>query len=151
MSKDYNVYEMWKEFFNQSSSFFDAKTQEEFPSQGMSQILEFNLQFKKILNEMTERYFEQVNIPTRTDIANISSLVVNVDAKVDEVEEIVEETKANQDEQSLEVANLKKEIKNLDNKLDQILNLISSPAKAPAAPAAKTKEQSANKTAVKPQ
>lgn len=140
MSTDFNLYEAWKEFFYQSSNFFDNKTKEDFPSQGMSQILEFNLQFKKILNELTERYLEQVNIPTRTDIANVSALVVNVDAKVDDIEEIVEETKDNQLNQGRELAALKKEIKGFDNKLNQILSQLASP-----------KEQNTSKNAVKPQ
>ena len=58
----------------------------------MGQILEMNLLFKKMLDETTERYLEQVNIPTRNDLANISSLIVNVDSKVDDLEELVEET-----------------------------------------------------------
>lgn len=140
MSKDYNLFEAWKDYFYQTSNFFDTKASEDFPSQSMSQILEFSLQVKKFLNEMTERYFEQVNIPTRTDIANVSSLIVNVDAKVDEVEEIVEELKENQASQTREIANLKKEIKNLDSKLNQILNLLKAP-----------KEQAAGKSAAKQQ
>jgi polyhydroxyalkanoic acid synthase PhaR subunit len=130
MTRDYNMFEMWKDFYDQSSNLVDQKVKEDFPSQGMGQILEMNLLFKKMLNETTERYLEQVNIPTRNDIANISSLIVNVDSKVDDLEELVEETKENQVSQvelKREVTNLKKEMKSLDGKLEQIITLLKAP------------------------
>jgi polyhydroxyalkanoic acid synthase PhaR subunit len=100
---------------------------EDFPSQGMGQILEMNLQFKKLLNETTEQYLEQVNMPTRSDLANISSLIVNVDAKIDDLEELVENTKANQADQEgiqRELTTLKRDMKNLDTKLNQVLSML---------------------------
>jgi polyhydroxyalkanoic acid synthase PhaR subunit len=130
MTRDYNMFEMWKDFYDQSSNLVDQKVKEDFPSQGMGQILEMNLLFKKVMNETTERYLEQVNIPTRNDIANISSLIVNVDSKVDDLEELVEETKENQVSQAelkREVTNLKREMKSLDGKLEQIITLLKAP------------------------
>jgi polyhydroxyalkanoic acid synthase PhaR subunit len=130
MTRDYNMFEMWKDFYDQSSNLVDQKVKEDFPSQGMGQILEMNLLFKKMLNETTERYLEQVNIPSRNDIANISSLIVNVDSKVDDLEELVEETKENQVSQAelkREVTNLKREMKGLDGKLEQIITLLKAP------------------------
>jgi polyhydroxyalkanoic acid synthase PhaR subunit len=124
------MFEMWKDFYDQSSNLVDQKVKEDFPSQGMGQILEMNLLFKKMLNETSERYLEQVNIPTRNDIANISSLIVNVDSKVDDLEELVEETKENQVSQAelkREVTNLKREMKSLDGKLEQIITLLKAP------------------------
>lgn len=135
MTRDYNMFEMWKDFYDQSSNLVDQKVKEDFPSQGMGQILEMNLLFKKMMNETTERYLEQVNIPTRNDIANISSLIVNVDSKVDDLEELVEETKENQVSQvelKREVTNLKKEMKNLDGKLEQIITLLKAPKETTA-------------------
>ena len=73
--------------------YVDEKVKEDFPSQGMGQILEMNLLFKKVLNETTEQYLEQVNMPTRNDIATISSLIVNVDSKVDDLEELLEDSR----------------------------------------------------------
>lgn len=127
MSKDYNFYEIWKDFYSQSSNVFDEKMKESFPAEGLGQILEMNLQFKKMIDETTERYLEFVNMPTRTDLANLSSLIVNVDAKVDDLEELLEEAKDNQGEQAAlknEFAGLKKEMKNLDTKLTQIMSLL---------------------------
>ena len=153
MSRDYNLFEIWKDLYDQSSSYVDDKVQEDFPSQGIGQILEMNLLFKKFLNETTEQYLEQVNVPTRTDIANLSSLIVNVDAKVDSLEELLEDAKdqTGQPELQREVANLKKDMKNLDSKLNQILDLLKESKEAPAAPAASTTEKAPAKAPVKSQ
>lgn len=127
MTREFNLYDMWKDFYFQSSNLVDDKVKEDFPSQGMGQVLEMNLQFKKLLNETTEQYLEQVNMPTRNDLANISSLIVNVDAKIDDLEELVEDTKANQVDQEAiqrELTTLKRDMKNLDTKLTQVLSML---------------------------
>ena len=128
MTKDFNMYEMWKDFYFQTSNSIDDKVKEEFPTQGVGQVLEMNLLFKKMLDEMTENYLESVNIPTRNDLASISSLIVNVDAKVDDLEDLVEGLKLTQPSQSLqkELTNVKKDVKNLDQKLNEILTILNS-------------------------
>lgn len=131
MAANNNLYEMWKDFYNQSSNLFDEKIKEDFPSQGVGQILEMNLLFKKMINEVTERYLEQVNVPTRSDLASISSLIVNVDAKVDDLEVLLEDSKGTQvspEEFQHELGNVKKEIKGLDDKLNQVISLLTAQA-----------------------
>ena len=127
MTKDFNMYEMWKDFYFQTSNSIDDKVKEEFPTQGVGQVLEMNLLFKKMLDEMTERYLESVNIPSRNDLASYSSLIVNVDSKVDELEDLVEGLKSTQSNQPLqrELANVKKDVKGLDQKLTEILTILN--------------------------
>ena len=69
MTRDFNLYETWKDFYFQSSNTFDEKVKDDFPTQGVGQVLEMNLLFKKMLDEMTENYLESVNIPTRNAFA----------------------------------------------------------------------------------
>lgn len=128
MTRDFNLYETWKDFYFQSSNSFDEKVKEDFPTQGVGQVLEMNLLFKKMLDEMTENYLESVNIPTRNDLASISSLIINVDSKVDDLEELVEGLALTQPSQSLqkELTNVKKDVKNLDQKLNEILTILNS-------------------------
>lgn len=128
MTRDFNLYETWKDFYFQSSNSFDEKVKEDFPTQGVGQVLEMNLLFKKMLDEMTENYLESVNIPTRNDLASISSLIINVDSKVDDLEELVEGLALTQPSQSLqkELTNVKKDVKNLDQKLNEILAILNS-------------------------
>ncbi|MBT2699137.1 polyhydroxyalkanoic acid synthase subunit PhaR [Bacillus sp. ISL-40] len=132
MSTDFNFYEMWKDLYSHSSKLFDEKVSNDFPSQGMGQVLEMNLQLKKMIDESTVKYLEFMNVPTRNDIASISSLIVNVDAKVDDLEERLEEKFDNSGDQesfNTELSNLKKDMKSLDNKMNQILNLLKTPEK----------------------
>ena len=128
MTRDFNLYETWKDFYFQSSNTFDEKVKDDFPTQGVGQVLEMNLLFKKMLDEMTENYLESVNIPTRNDLASISSLIINVDSKVDDLEELVEGLALTQPSQSLqkELTNVKKDVKNLDQKLNEILTILNS-------------------------
>ena len=128
MTRDFNLYETWKDFYFQSSNTFDEKVKEDFPTQGVGQVLEMNLLFKKMLDEMTENYLESVNNPTRNDLASISSLIINVDSKVDDLEELVEGLALTQPSQSLqkELTNVKKDVKNLDQKLNEILTILNS-------------------------
>lgn len=128
MNQGFNFYDMWKDYYSQTSKLFDEKISKDFPSEGMGQILEMNLQFKKMIDESTLKYLEFMNVPSRNDIANISSLIVNVDAKVDDLEERLEEKLDQEGIQTLskELSNVKKDMKSLDNKLNQILTLLKS-------------------------
>jgi polyhydroxyalkanoic acid synthase PhaR subunit len=129
MNQETNLFEMWKDFYTQSSSFFDKQMKENFPSQGIGQVLEMNLQFKKMVDETTEKYLEFVNLPSRKDIAKISSQIVNVDAKVDDLEELLEESKSGSENPVAlqnELTNLKKDMKSLESKLDKVLTLLKA-------------------------
>lgn len=150
MAANNNLYDMWKDFYNQSSNLFDEKIKEDFPAKGVGQVLEMNLLFKKMINEMTERYLEQVNMPTRNDLASISSLIVNVDAKVDDLEALFEEQAGSivsQEEFKRELNQVKKDINGLDEKLNQVIALLQAQAEQNAkqgAEKAEPKAQNAN-------
>jgi polyhydroxyalkanoic acid synthase PhaR subunit len=127
--KNFNPFEMWKDFYNQTSTIIDENLKDESTSKVMGQVLEMNLLYKKLLDETTERYFEQMNIPTLNDLSSISSLIINVDSKVDDLEDLIEETKSNQVTQvelKREMTDVKNKIKNLDTKLSQIITLLNT-------------------------
>ncbi len=130
MALNFNFYEIWKDYYSQYSSLLDDQVTKQFPVEAIGQLLEMNIQFKKMLNESTERYYELVNLPSKNDLAHISSQIVNIDAKVDDLEEFIQESKDNQRdgvELHREIANLKKDMKSLDTKLNQIVTLLNSP------------------------
>jgi polyhydroxyalkanoic acid synthase PhaR subunit len=132
MDQSFNFYDMWKDYYSQTSKLFDEKISKDFPSEGMGQILEMNLQFKKMIDESTLKYLEFMNVPSRNDIANLSSLIVNVDAKVDDLEEKLEEkldSQVVQESFKAELTQLKKDMKALDTKLNQILTVLKSQEK----------------------
>ena len=135
LSTNFNVFEAWKDLYNQTSNLYDEKIMESFPSQGIGQILDMNLQLKKWIDETTEKYLELANVPSRKDLANLSSQIVNVDAKVDGLEELLEDKlDGNQPSVSFkkELADLKGEMKSLDKKLNQILSLLKATETKPA-------------------
>ncbi len=148
--KNFNPLELWKDFYNQSESYWsnvlDEKIKEEYFSEWMGKVLETNLLFKKMLDETTESYLTQVNIPTRNDLSNIASLIINVDSKLDNLEELIEETSTNQVNQvelKREMARVKNDIKSLDSKLDEIFTLLNE--KSNTGNAKKTAEKQQNK------
>ncbi|MEH7098316.1 polyhydroxyalkanoic acid synthase subunit PhaR [Neobacillus vireti] len=129
MSSNFNIFEAWKDLYNQTSNLYDEKIMESFPSQGIGQLLDMNLQLKKLIDETTEKYLELGNLPSRKDLANLSSQIVNVDAKVDSLEELLEdrlESTENPVSFKRELTDLKSEMKNLDKKLNQILSLLKT-------------------------
>jgi len=129
LTTNFNVFEAWKDLYNQSSNLYDEKIMESFPSQGIGQLLDMNLQFKKFIDETTEKYLELGNLPSRKDLANLSSQIVNVDTKVDSLEELLEDKLESTDNQvsfKSELSELKSEMKNLDKKLNQILSILKT-------------------------
>ena len=127
--KSFNPFEMWQDFYNQTSNMIDDNLKDESTSKVMGQVLEMNLLYKKLLNDTTEHYFDQVNIPTRNDLASISSLIINVDSKVDDLEDLIEETNSkqiNQVELKRELTDVKNKMKSLDTKMNQILSLLKT-------------------------
>jgi len=129
LTTNFNVFEAWKDLYNQTSNLYDEKIMESFPSQGIGQLLDMNLQLKKFIDESTEKYLELSNLPSRKDLANLSAQIVNVDAKVDSIEELLEDKLESTDNQvplRSEIAELKSEMKNLDKKLNQILSALKA-------------------------
>lgn len=128
MNRDFNIFEVWKDLYNTTSNFYDEKITESFPSQSIGQILDMNLQLKKFIDETTEKYLELGNIPSRKDLSHLSLQIVNVDAKVDSLEELLEEkleSRENLASFPRELTDLKSQMKNLDKKLNQILSVLN--------------------------
>jgi hypothetical protein len=100
---------IWKEYTQTiNKSIEDASKKEEF-SKTMGDSLKLFLKQQEVVSKMTENYLKQYNIPSKKDIANISSLVVQLEEKVDELNEMFEEQKAAQ--------------QRIESKLDQLLSL----------------------------
>lgn len=118
--KTFDPYSFWKEYYETAESYWEKSMEEtmkreEF-SEWLGKILDFNLGFRKNLDIITKQYLEQMNVPSKNDLANLSALIVNVDAKIDALEEQVEER--------LEISELKDEIKIIQTKLEEILQLL---------------------------
>ena len=62
-------------------------------------------------------------MPSRDEIANVASLVINVESKVDDLEDQMD---VNKFDTSKEIEQLKKGLNNLDKKLDKVIELLGN-------------------------
>lgn len=132
--KVFDPFLAWKEMYDKTESYWgkvlgENMNKEEF-SQWMGNVLNLNLQYHHALNETTGRYFQQVNIPTKDDVANVASLVINVEEKVEALEDRLDEWQESQDNQDnsalykRELSKIKTDVKSLEKKLDKVLEAI---------------------------
>jgi len=73
-----------------SKAFGDAIVTERFV-ETMSYILESYTSFTKMFRRASEAYFSNLQLPTRSDIARLAGLVVNLEEKVDRIEDSLEQ------------------------------------------------------------
>jgi polyhydroxyalkanoic acid synthase PhaR subunit len=72
-----------------SKVFGDAIGTERFV-EAMSYILESYTSFSRMFRQASEAYFSNLQLPTRSDIARLAGLVVNLEEKVDRIEDFLE-------------------------------------------------------------
>ena len=85
-----------------------------------SQFLESYTSFARTLRRASEEYFGNLQLPTRSDIARVAELVINVEEKVDQLDfafEDLEDTHA-QSTTSEAIAGLTGRLDGVENKLD---------------------------------
>ena len=118
-------FKIWKDMYEKTESTWRGTIQdtlgtEQF-AQGLGQVQNQYLQYQELVKTLTESYLKQANIPSVEELAKVASMIVNVDTKIDEIDDLIYETKENT---SLEIAQLKQNFSNLEQKLDQLLELL---------------------------
>jgi polyhydroxyalkanoic acid synthase PhaR subunit len=118
---------MWKEMYDQTEKFwgktFNETVQKEEYSAWMGSVLEMNLFHQKLVTDITKGYLEKVNIPSKEDIASVASLIVNLEAKVDALEELIEEKLDELGQVGItknSLTRLKSDVKAVDGKIELI-------------------------------
>lgn len=94
-------------------------------SEGMGDTLNYYLQYQELMNKMTESYLKSVNLPTRSEISDVASLVVNLEEKVDHIDYELDD-KLEKLSSTKDIGQLKRSITNLDKKLDTVIKEINS-------------------------
>lgn len=126
-TKSFDPFKMWKNIYDQTESDWSGIIQQsmrkETFSEGMGETLNPFLQFQELSRKMTESYLEQMNVPSRDEVANVASLVINLEEKIDGLEEGFEENSEKLNKEK-EIGQLRKSITNLDKKMDKILQAI---------------------------
>ncbi len=106
----------------------DAIEREEFlePS---SQFLQSYAGFYKVFKRNSEEYLKSLQLPVQSDISRVAGLVINLEDKVDHIEEVLEDlgdaTAATAAIETPEAASAQS-IKTLDNKVDRVERMIKN-------------------------
>ena len=123
----FEPFTMWKDMYEHTEKAWsdviqDTLGKESF-SEGLGQIQSSYLQYQEMINNLTEVYFKQANIPTPDEIANVAALVINLEEKIDTIDDQLYE---NSESSSKEINQLKRTISKLEKKFDKILEAISA-------------------------
>lgn len=121
---------LWKEYYETAGSYWEKTLEEQMKREEFSafigKVLDFNLGLRKMMDSTAKQYLEQMNLPSVEDLANVSSLIVNLDAKVDSLEEQMEDISELPKHVEKELTALKTEVKNIQSTLDKILRLVKN-------------------------
>lgn len=116
---------MWKELYDKTEHAWRDVIQDtlgkEYFAEGLGHIQSQYLQYQDIVNQMSEAYLKSVNLPSREEVSNIATLIIQTDAKIDQLEDQLDDY---QQSSSKEIEQLKKTVSLLDKKLDKILDLL---------------------------
>jgi polyhydroxyalkanoic acid synthase PhaR subunit len=122
----FEPFTLWKDMYEHSEKAWsdviqDTLGKESF-SEGLGQIQSSYLQYQEMINNLTEAYFKQANIPTPDEIANVAALVINLEEKIDTIDDLLYE---NSETSSKEISQLKRTINKLEKKIDKISEAIT--------------------------
>ena len=114
--------------------------QKEAFSEWMGQVQNAYLQYQQAVQNTTDSYLKQVNMPTREDIANVASLVINLEEKVENLDQKLEklEDESVSNPTSTEINRLKSSIARLDKKVESILRVVQQLEAIPTEPQVNT-------------
>mgnify|MGYP000913099512 CR=1 FL=1 len=128
---------IWKNVYEQTETKWNEviheTMQKEAFSEWMGQVQNAYLQYQQALQNTTDTYLKQVNMPTREDIANVASLVINLEEKVENLDQKLEnlEDERTNNPSSTEINRLKSSIARLDKKIETILKAVQQLEVAP--------------------
>ncbi|MBB6443907.1 poly(R)-hydroxyalkanoic acid synthase subunit PhaE [Bacillus benzoevorans] len=123
----FDPFAFWKSWYDRTeaalSEMINEQLEKESFAQWMGQFQSGFLAYQQMLNKTSDIYLKQFNIPSREEISNIASLIINVEEKLENLDEKVEDELF---EHSLakEVTQLKTSISKLEKKMDQFVNLV---------------------------
>ena len=129
---------MWKDIYDKteatwSEAILETMKKESF-SEGMGQTLNSHLQSQELISKMADAYLKQVNMPTRGEVAGVASLIINLEEKVDDLQDSFEE-----DTLKIEIGQLKRAVANLEKKIDKVIELVEKTTDKKIVPAGKDK------------
>lgn len=121
----FEPFSMWKDMYEHTEKAWNDVIQDtlgkESFSEGLGQIQSSYLQYHEMISNLTEAYFKQANIPTRDEVASVASLVINLEDKIDNIDDQLYE---NSETVTKEINQLKRSVGNLEKKFDKVLEAL---------------------------
>lgn len=135
---------VWKSVYDKTEAKWNEvlheTMQKEAFSEWLGQVQNAYLQYQQIVQKTTDNYLKQVNLPTRDEISNVASLIINLEEKVENLDQKIEDELL-ENSASAEINKLKTSISKLDKKLDSILKAVQIPFETvPSSPAEDNKK-----------
>lgn len=123
----FEPFSLWKDMYEHTEKAWhdviqDTLGKESF-SEGLGQIQSSYLQYHEMISNLTEAYFKQANIPTRDEVASVASLVINLEDKIDNMDDQLFE---NSETITKEINQLKRTVSNLEKKFDRVLEALAA-------------------------
>lgn len=130
---------VWKSMYEKTESklnevIHETMQKEDF-SEWMGQVQNTYLQYQNFVQTASENILKQVNIPTRNELSNVASLIINLEEKVENIDQKIEDELL-VNSSSSEINKLKSSIARLDKKLDSILQAVQQTVEPAAVPTA---------------
>lgn len=129
--KTLDPFTIWQDYYKNVQNYWGPSINEKIGteefSEWMGKVLEGNLLFKQMTDKNTKQFLDQMNLPSREDLSNLSSLIINLDTKMDDLEDRFEENLENKltpESVKKDMASLKKEVKEIGSKLDEVLQIL---------------------------
>ncbi|WP_052144647.1 poly(R)-hydroxyalkanoic acid synthase subunit PhaE [Halalkalibacter okhensis] len=120
---------LWKSMYEQTESNLSDAIHETLKKEEYAEYLGHlqsgYLQYQQFIQSATDAYLKQINVPTREEISSVASLIINVEEKVENLDEKIEDEILNQNVSS-EITKLKASITRLDKKMSQILKILTN-------------------------
>ena len=86
----FEPFTLWKDMYERTEKAWQNTIQDtlgkESFSEGLGQVQSNYLHYQEMINNYTDVYLKQANIPTRDEIANVASLVINLEDKIDNID-----------------------------------------------------------------
>lgn len=128
-------FSLWKNLYEKTEAnlneILNETLQKESFAEYLGHVQSTFLQYQQFIQTTTDKYLKQMNMPTREEISNIASLIINVEDKVENLDQKVEDELLS-NPLSAEINKLKTNVAKIDKKMDQILKALQKNEEIPS-------------------